>query len=267
MKNFFMKKLLVLSLLAITIYSCSRVTLSGRRRLALIPESTMQSLALTQYKGFLGTNPPVKNTAEAQMLAKVGARLSKAVNEYMASKNLTKQLAGYHWEFNLVNNKDINAWCMPGGKVVVYTGLLPITANEAGLAAVIGHEVSHALARHGSERMTQSMIAQGIALTGDIATSNNTNVNNTFNQAFGLGGTLGLLAFSRKHESEADEMGMIFMALAGYDPKEAIEVWKRMAAKGGAKPPEMLSTHPSDATRIANLTKSLSKAMVFYRPQ
>lgn len=262
-----MKKITTLSLLALLAFSCSRVPLTGRRTMALIPESSMQSMAITQYKGFLGTNPPVKTGTDAQMLAKVGARLSKAVNDYMKSKNLTSQLAGYNWEFNLVNNKEVNAWCMPGGKVVVYTGLLPITLNEAGLAAVIGHEVSHALARHGSERMTQGLIAQGIAIGGDLATQNNAQTNSIFNQAFGVGGNLGLLAFSRKHENEADKMGMIFMAMAGYNPKEAIEVWKRMAAKGGQKPPELLSTHPSDATRIANLTAGLKEAMVFYRPQ
>jgi predicted Zn-dependent protease len=262
-----MKKFFILGIVSLTIYSCSRVTLTGRRRLALIPESTMQGLSLTQYKSFLGTNPPVTNTADAKMLAKVGSRLSKAVGEYMSTKGLTKQLAGYNWEFNLVNSKDVNAWCMPGGKVVVYTGLLPITQNEAGLAAVIGHEVSHALARHGSERMTQSMLAQGIGLTGDVLTSGNSKVNATFNQAYGVGGGLGILAFSRSHENEADKMGMIFMAMAGYDPKEAIEVWKRMAQKSGPKPPELLSTHPSDATRIAKLTEALKTAMVFYRPQ
>jgi predicted Zn-dependent protease len=262
-----MKKFILSCLLITAIFSCTRVALTGRKRLALIPESTMQSLALTQYKGFLGTNPPVKNSADAQMLAKVGGRLSKAVNDYMASRGMSKQLVGYNWEFNLVNSKEINAWCMPGGKVVVYSGLLPITSNEAGLAAVIGHEVSHAIARHGSERMTQSLIAQGLAITGDIATSNNSQINNTFNQAFGIGGQLGILAFSRQHENEADKMGMIFMAMAGYDPKEAIEVWKRMAAKSGPKPPELLSTHPSDVTRIANLTANLKTAMVFYRPQ
>lgn len=235
--------------------------------MALMPESTMQSMALTQYKSFLGTNPPMKTGADAQMLSRVGARLSKAVTEYMKSKNLSSQLTGYNWEFNLVNNKEVNAWCMPGGKVVVYTGLLPITANEAGLAAVIGHEVSHALARHGSERMSQQLIAQGIGVGANIFTQNNPQVNNTFNQIYGVGSNLTLLGYSRKHENEADKMGMIFMAMAGYDPKEAIEVWKRMAAKGGVKPPELLSTHPSDQTRIANLTANLKTAMVFYRPQ
>jgi predicted Zn-dependent protease len=235
--------------------------------MSLIPESTMQSLALTEYKGFLGANPPVKGTADALMVTKVGQRLSAAVKSYMASKNMSAQLNGYTWDFNLINNKEMNAWCMPGAKVVVYSGLLPVTATEAGLAAVIGHEVSHALARHGSERMTQGLLAQGISITGDILLQNNPQVNNIFQQSFGIGGNLGLLAFSRKHENEADKMGMIFMAMAGYDPKEAIGVWQRMAAKSGPKPPELLSTHPSDATRIKNLQASLKEAMVFYRPQ
>ena len=262
-----MKKITTLSLLTLLAFSCSRVPLTGRKSLSLVPETTMQSMALGQYKTFLGSNPPVKTGADAQMLTKVGARLSKAVNDYMKSKNLLSQLNGYQWEFNLVNNKEANAWCMPGGKVVVYSGLLPLTANEAGLAAVIGHEVSHALARHGSERMTQQLIAQGVGVGANVFTQNNPQVNKTFNQVYGIGSNLTLLAYSRKHENEADKMGMIFMAMAGYNPKEAIEVWKRMATLGGTKPPQILSTHPSDATRIANLTAALKEAMIFYRPQ
>lgn len=261
-----MKKTLIISSLLLSILACHRVPLTGRKSMSLIPENTMQSLALTQYKEFLSTIPPVKNTKDAEMLNRVGTKLSKAVKDYMASKNLSSQLNGYAWEFNLINSPEVNAWCMPGGKVVVYTGLLPITLNEAGLAAVIGHEVSHALARHGSERMTQALLAQGIALGGNVALQNSPQTNNAFQQAFGIGGQLGILAFSRKHENEADKMGMIFMAMAGYDPKEAIEVWKRMAAKGGQKPPELLSTHPSDQTRINNLQASLKEAMIFYRP-
>lgn len=247
--------------------SCANVPLTGRRSMALIPESSMQSMALTEYNGFLSKNPPIKGTKEADMVNRVAQRLSKAVKDYMTSHKLAAQLNGYTWDVNLVNNKELNAWCMPGAKIVVYSGLLPVTLNEAGLAAVLGHEISHALARHGSERMTQGLIAQGIAISGDLLLQNNPQVNNIFQQSFGIGGNLGLLAFSRKHENEADKMGMIFMAMAGYDPKEAIEVWKRMSAKSGPKPPELLSTHPSDQTRISNLQAALKEAMIFYRPQ
>lgn len=262
-----MKKTLILLLTGSLIYSCARVPITGRKSMSWIPEGTMQSLSLNEYRSFLQKNPPVSTGKDADMVKRVGTRLTAATKQYFASKKLSSQLNGYTWDFNLVNSPELNAWCMPGCKVVVYQGLLPVTATEAGLAAVLGHEISHALARHGSERMTQGLIAQGIAIGGDILTSNNPQVNNIFNQSMGVGGTLGLLAFSRKHENEADKMGMIIMAMAGYNPAEAIEVWKRMSAKSGPKPPELLSTHPSDQTRIANLQAALKEAQVFYKPQ
>lgn len=232
-----------------------------------IPENAMQGMAYSQYKSFLTENPPINSGSDLEMVKRVGARLKQAVIQYCTDKKLKGSLVGYTWDFNLVKNPELNAWCMPGCKVVVYSGLLPVTLNEAGLAAVLGHEISHALARHGSERMTQGLIAQGIAISADIATKNDPRVNAVFNQSIGVGSTLGLLAFSRSHENEADRMGMIFMAMAGYDPKEAIEVWKRMSAKSGPKPPEVLSTHPSDATRIAKLQATLKEAMTYYRPK
>ncbi len=262
-----MKKLLVTFTFFLGLAACKQVPLTGRKSLVLVPETTMQSLATSQYRSFISQNQVVKNTPDAQMLSRVGSRLSKSVIDYMKSKNLSSQLNGYTWEFNLINSPELNAWCMPGGKIVVYTGLLPVTANEAGLAAVIGHEIAHAVARHGSERMTQGLIAQGISIGGQVALNDNPRANQIFQQSFGIGGNLGILAFSRKHENEADKMGMIFMAMAGYDPKEAIEVWKRMASKSGPKPPEILSTHPSDQTRIKNLQEALKTAQVFYRPQ
>jgi predicted Zn-dependent protease len=262
------KKLFITSTLAVTVslFSCHTVPVTGRKSMSWIPEGTMQSMALSQYKGFLAQNPPVGGT-DADMVKRVGSRLRAAVTKYCQDNKLKGSLTGYSWDFNLVKNPELNAWCMPGCKVVVYSGLLPVTATEAGLAAVLGHEISHALARHGSERMTQGLIAQGIAITADIATQNNPQVNNVFNQSIGIGSTLGLLAFSRSHESEADKMGMIFMAMAGYNPSEAIDVWKRMQAKSGPKPPELFSTHPSDATRIANLQRELPNAMKYYKPQ
>lgn len=199
------------------------------------------------------------------MVQKVGQKVAQAVQSYLQSKGMGAQLNGYKWEFNLVNDPEANAWCMPGGKIVVYSGLLPITQSEAGLAAVLGHEISHAIAKHGNERMTQALIAQGIAVGGQMVLQKNAQTQNIFNQAFGIGGQLGLMAFSRGHEKEADHMGMIFMAKAGYHPQEAINLWKRMAQKSGPKPPAIISTHPSDEARIANLQSKLKEAMVYYR--
>jgi Putative Zn-dependent protease, contains TPR repeats len=262
-----MKKLFIPITAILLTAACTTVPITGRKSMNLIPESTMQSLAFNEYNAFLSKNPPVQSGKDYDLVKKVGSRLTDATKQYFQQKNISSQLNGYSWQFNLVNNPELNAWCMPGCNVVVYSGLLHVTANEAGLAAVLGHEIAHALARHGSERMTKGLVAQGIAITGDILTQNNPQVNNIFNQSFGVGGQLGLLAFSRKHELEADKMGMILMAMAGYHPNEAIEVWKRMSAKGGPKPPEILSTHPSDQTRIANLQSAMKDAMVFYRPQ
>lgn len=263
-----MKKIIALGLIGLLSFGCRhRVPLTNRKTMSWIPETTMQSLALTQYRSFLQQNPPVNSGSEYEMVKRVGVRLQEAVTTYCRDQKLKGSLVGYSWDFNLVKNPELNAWCMPGCKVVVYSGLLPVTQSEAGLAAVLGHEISHALARHGSERMTQGMIAQGLAIGADIATQNNPQVNSIFNQSVGVGSTVGLLAFSRKHELEADEMGMKFMAMAGYNPAEAIEVWKRMSAKAGPKPPEFLSTHPSDQTRISNLQAKLQEAKALYKPR
>jgi predicted Zn-dependent protease len=193
--------------------------------------------------------------------------MASAVQSYLAQKGQSNLLSGYQWQFNLVNNAQANAWCMPGGKVVVYTGILPLTQNEAGLAVVMGHEIAHAVARHGNERMSQELATQmgGQALSVALSSQPGT-TQQIFNTAVGVGSQLGSLAYSRKHESEADHMGLIFMALAGYNPNEAVPFWQRMAAKGGAKPPQILSTHPADATRIANIKKLLPEAMTYYRP-
>ena len=261
-----MKKLLLTLFVLTFIASCSRVAVTGRRQMTWFPESALQTMALTQYQTFLKENKVITSGKDADMVNRVGQKISKAVNDYMTKKGAGKEIANYKWEYKLVESKDVNAWCMPGGKIVVYSGLLPTTLNEAGLAAVMGHEIAHAIAKHGNERMTQGAIAQGIALTGDVLLSNSPQSRNLFGQAFGIGGGMGLMAFSRKHETEADVLGMRFMAMAGYHPSEAIEVWKRMSKLGGAKPPELLSTHPSNDTRIANLTKELKTAMIYYRP-
>lgn len=263
-----MKKIVILLVLSSIIgFGCSKVPLTGRKQAAWIPSGQMQSMSYTQYSQFMRQNRAITGTADAQMVTRVGQRISKAVTSYLNSKGLQKRVAGFKWEYKLVQSPEANAWCMPGGKIAVYTGILPITQTENGLAAVMGHEVAHAIAKHGNERMTQALGIQLGAAAGQVALSQkNPQHVNLFNQAIGVGGQLGMLAFSRKHELEADEMGMIFMAKAGYHPQEAIELWKRMAKKGGQKPPEFLSTHPHESTRIAHLQSVLKRAMVFYRP-
>ncbi len=264
-----MKKIFTLLLLITTIgIGCSRVPLTGRKQAAWIPSGQMQSMSYSQYSQFMRQNRPITGTKDAQMVKRVGQRISSAVTSYLHSKGLQKRVAGFKWEYNLVQSNQANAWCMPGGKIAVYTGILPITQTEAGLAAVMGHEVAHAIAKHGNERMTQALGVQLGTAAGQIALSNkNPQHQNLFNQAVGVGGQLGMLAFSRKHELEADEMGMIFMAKAGYNPQEAINLWRRMAANSkGQRPPEFLSTHPHESTRIAALQKVLKRAQVYYRP-
>lgn len=262
-----MKKILIALVVFSTIHACKRVPLTGRKSMAMLPESMMQNMAASQYTSFLTTNKPVQGSSDAEMVDRVSTRIIKVVNDYFAKRNRTKELAGYKWEHKLIKDNVANAWAMPGGKIVVYSGLLPITQNEAGLAAVIGHEVSHALARHGNERMTQGLIAQGIQIAGAVALQEKPEMQNLFLQSYGIGSQLGLLAFSRKQESEADRMGLIFMSMAGYNPAEAVNVWKRMSQMNtGPKPPEFLSTHPSNERRIADLTKLQAEALKYYQP-
>jgi len=248
--------------------ACSRVPITGRSQLNLIPESQMQSMALQEYKTFLSENKtvPATTSKDAEMVKRVGGRIANAVTRYMTSHNMGKEVADYKWEFNLVDSKEVNAWCMPGGKVVVYTGLLPVTQNETALACVMGHEIAHAIARHGNERMSQGLIAQGIQVAGAVALNRNPQAQNIFLQSFGVGGNVGLMAFSRQNELEADHLGVIFMAMAGYNPQEAIPFWQRMANMGGQKPPELLSTHPSDARRVQQLQQLMPEAMKYYTP-
>ena len=228
-------------------------------------------MSLTAYGDFLSQNPPAStNDPNALMVKEVGRKISNAVLIYMSQNKLSERVSGYKWEFNLVNSPEANAWCMPGGKVVVYSGLLPVTKDEAGLAFVMGHEIAHAVARHGNERMSQTLLAQTGSLALDVALSNKPNeTKSLLMAAYGAGAQVGvLLPFSRLHETEADKLGMIFMAMAGYDPNVAPQVWERMIKlSSGAKPPELLSTHPADQTRIQNLKKYVPTAMKYYKPQ
>lgn len=253
--------------LAIVLAACSTVPLTGRRQLDLVPSSTMLSMSFQQYGQFLQENRVSSNAQQTEMVKRVGRRIQGAVEKYMADNNLRHQLEGYQWEFNLVESKEVNAWCMPGGKVVVYTGILPVTKDENGLAVVMGHEIAHAVAKHGNERMSQGLLTElgGVALTVALRDKPR-QTQQVFMSAFGVGAQVGvLLPFSRVHESEADHLGLIFMAMAGYDPHGAVTFWERMAQQGGDKPPEFLSTHPSDQTRINKIKVELPEALKYYQ--
>ena len=260
-------KIVKLLVLVILFSACSKVPISKRDQMNLLPESQMISMSLTSYHDFLQKNPAVATGNDAMMVKNVGAKIQNAVTQYMNQNGFASRISGYQWEFNLVNSPEVNAWCMPGGKVVVYSGLLPITQDESSLAIVMGHEIAHAVARHGNERMSQMMVAAGLGMGLDLALSQKSEQTRTiFLTAYGAGAGLGILAYSRTHESEADKLGLVFAAMAGYDPNKAVSFWERMAAKGGAKPPELLSTHPSDARRIADIKAYMPEAMKYYHP-
>ncbi len=257
-------------LLILVCIACQTVPVTGRRQLQLVSNQELNTMSFKSYNEFLSQHKVVNDSAEAQMVKSVGLRIQVAVEKYFADKNVSSHLGGYAWEFNLVDDDTVNAWCMPGGKVVVYTGILPITENETGLAVVMGHEIAHAVANHGNERMSQGLVLQmGGAALATALKNRPQQTQNLFLSAYGLGSQVGvLLPYSRMHESEADRLGLIFMAMAGYDPHAAVEFWQRMAdQKKGAAVPEMLSTHPSDTTRIDNLKQLIPEAMSYYTGQ
>lgn len=256
---------------SVLLTACSKNALTGKSQFTLLPETELQSMATGEYLQFLSSNKVVATTGnkDAEMVKRVGQRITKSVEVYYAEKGISDKLQGFKWEYNLVDDKAVNAWCMPGGKIVVYTGLLPVTQNEAALATVMGHEVAHALLQHGNQRMSQQMGASVVQMGLQVAVANKpAETQNLFLTAFGVGAQVGLmLPFSRKHELQADDWGLKFAAMAGYNPQEAINLWKRMEqASGGQKPPEFLSTHPSEGTRIAQLEKLMPEALKYYKP-
>jgi predicted Zn-dependent protease len=257
--------------LAFTLHSCQKNVVTGRKQLILVNEQELQKMSDQQYRAFLSENRVVPSSAskDAEMVRRVGSRIASAISNYLSQNGKSELLQGYKWEFNLVEAKDVNAWCMPGGKVVVYTGLLPVTQNEAGLAVVMGHEIAHAIAQHGNERMSQGLVQQmgGVALSVAVA-NQPAATQDLFLNAYGIGTTIGgTLPFSRKHELEADRFGLVFDAMAGYNPQEAIPFWERMAKmSAGNKPPEILSTHPSDEHRIEKVKQYVKEAMKYYHP-
>ena len=251
--------------------ACTTNAITGRKQLSLVSDAEVQSQALTEYRTFLSQNKVVSasQSKDAEMVRRVGSRIAAAITQYYTQKGLGKELEGYQWEYNLVNSNQVNAWCMPGGKIVVYTGLLPITQNEAALAVVLGHEITHAVAKHGNERMSEGLVQQlgGAALS--VALSSKPELTRSlFLQAYDAGATVGVsLPHSRNQEYEADKFGLIYAALAGYNPREAIPLWQRMqAASNGQRPPEFLSDHPAEGNRIERLQQQMPNALTYYRP-
>lgn len=248
--------------------SCATVPLSGRKQLSLVSDTQIQLQAANSYKEFLSSSSTkvLTGTSNAALVKKVGNKIAAAVNQYLSSQGLASQY-NFNWEFNLVESSDVNAWCMPGGKVAIYTGILPFTQNEAGLATVMGHEIAHAIARHSMEQMSNQYAMQVGASVLGVATSGKSNLFNTVvNNAYGIGGQLAMLKYSRGNETEADQLGLMFMAMAGYNPQTAVSFWERMAsAKAKSATPEFLSTHPSDARRITEIQKLIPQALQYYK--
>jgi predicted Zn-dependent protease len=261
-----LKKLVFLMAFGMLIYSCAKVPMSGRSQLALVSNEELLPMAFDQYNQVLKEGKVVTNTPDGQMVVRVGKRIAEAVEKYMKENGYEKELQGFAWEFNLLEQDVVNAWCMPGGKVAFYTGIIPVCKDEAGIAVVMGHEVAHAIANHGRERMSNGLLINGLLGGAQAAMGQNpTLTQNLFLQAFGVGGQLGMLKFSRSNELEADQLGLNFMALAGYDPRVAPGFWDRMAGAGsGGAPPEFLSTHPGPNRRKDELNKQMPKAMEYY---
>jgi len=251
-----MKKLLHTVFFVILIFAgCVTNPLTGKQTMAFVNNSSLFPQSFAEYQQFLNENTVIKNTPDAQMVSRIGTRLSGAAQRWLEREGNPNYLSDYRWEYNLVLDNQINAWCMPGGKIVVYTGILPATKTEVGLAVVLGHEIAHALLNHGQQRMSASLLQQLGAVGLLIATSGSSETTQSLLMAaYGVGTTLfGTLPFSREHESEADHYGLMLMAIAGYNPDEAVPFWQRMSSLGGGKTPEFLSTHPSDSTRIRQL--------------
>ncbi len=256
------KTIISLGIIALVVVACATNPFTGKKTMAFVSNDQLFPSSFAQYNQFLSENKVVSGTAESAMVTRVGQKIAVAAERWLNALGKQGYLNDYKWDYKLVDDKTANAWCMPGGKIVVYTGILPITKNEAGLAAVMGHEVAHALANHGQQRMSAAYIQQGLAVAGNVALANDEQALSIFNQSYGtVSNVAGMLPFSRAHETEADKIGLYLMAVAGYNPDEAAQLWKRMsAASNGQTPPEMLSTHPSNESRIANLTALAPKA-------
>jgi predicted Zn-dependent protease len=250
-------------LLILFIFGCGQNPFTGKSTLALVPNSQIIPMSFKQYNQVLEESKVIKEGDQAQMIQRVGLRIANASERWLIKNGYPDYTDNYKWEFNLIEDDQVNAWAMPGGKIVFYTGILPIAKNEAGVATIMGHEVAHALANHGQQRMSAGQIQQTVGAVGSIALGNeDQQTQELFTTAYGIGSQIGImLPFSRNHETEADKIGIKLMAIAGYDPDEAAELWKRMKEySGGAGPPQFLSTHPSTDERINNLQKWSAEA-------
>lgn len=258
-----------LTLLLLVLASCTKVPVTERGQLDLVPQKRIMRTTKQQYKKFLKQHPIIKNTAKTQKLKEVGQRIAGVVDSYLRKNGFRKLAKSFKWEFNLVKSDKVNAWCMPGGKVVFYSGIMPICQDKNGMAVVMGHEIAHAVARHGSERMSQKLSLRVVGSVLSMLIGVESGIGQElFRQVYGIGAKVGMmLPYSRLHEGEADRMGLHFMAMAGYNPKEAVDFWQRMAEQSGDKPPEFLSTHPGNKTRIKNLKKYVDTAMEHYKPK
>jgi predicted Zn-dependent protease len=268
-----MKKLIIPIFAALTFVACNggKNSVTGRNQSSLVTEEQMRSMALQEYKAFLDSSQVITSGNDAAMVKRVGSRISTAITKFYNDQGKSDALKGFQWEYNLVRSNEANAWCMPGGKIVVYTGILPLTQNENALAVVVGHEVAHAVAEHGRERMSSELKRQGLGTAISVllsASGTSQQTQNIFNSAYGVGSQIGYsLPHSRSQESEADRLGLTYCALGGYDPREAIPFWQRMqGAGGGQRPPEFLSTHPAEENRIRDIQKELPTALQYYKP-
>jgi predicted Zn-dependent protease len=255
-------------ILILFLLSCAEVPLTGRSSLSLVPDSQVVTMSYQQYADVLKKSKLSSDAAKVQMVRRVGARIASAAESFLRESGNGGDIALYKWEFNLIeDDKTVNAWCMPGGKIAVYTGILPITRDETGLAVVVGHEVAHAIAKHGNERMSQGLLVQlgGIGLSAALSTQAAA-TQELFLQLYGVGSNVGyILPYSRLQENEADRIGLVLMAKAGYDPRAAVTLWQRMNAQGGGRSVEFLSTHPAPTNRIANIQALIPEAMRYYR--
>ncbi len=262
-----MKRLLpLLALAACLAAGCSTVPITGRRQLSLVSDRELLASSLTEYKSYMGKAKVSGDKVRSAQVVRVGRRIADATEAYLRANGLAKEVSGFAWEFNLVQDKEVNAFCMPGGKIVVYTGLMKLVESDDELAVVLGHEVAHAVAKHSAERMSQQLLASaGAAAAATAVGGKDASKRSAAASVFGLGAQVGvMLPFSRKHESEADYMGLGLMTMAGDDPDAAVAFWRKMAAQGGSSTPALLSSHPSDASRIAALQKALPEVKARY---